>query len=402
LSSNIYTDRNTGDITEEPARPRAFTEGNIHDDPSTYDLTPRETQFRGPFDTTPPEQKDRSRDAADRRGKRRETSRWDDFKSRWRPETLAGSPTEEQSCIDWGKDKDKEDTQAHAGPSSRKASSAVASGSDSGLALPRSPSPVRDKGKERERQDTQTQENKSPATGWSRLRFLIPNVISLGAKEATPSSAVTQGNVNITDELLVGGLSVLMLRLWFERDERGRRRVPIFLHRLRIRISDSLHPLGGAQSVFRIECEYANGAMRWVIYRQLRDFLSLHAHYAVSKAYNRKIEKLPEFPRTSKIPICPWQRLIVCLGIPYFKFLKKESREKGGDVGRADFARLQRGVLENYLVDLIRAVAGAFISSSIQFLDLFIDVLSDVESPCRFLGSVCAFHQSCKFQWRAV
>jgi phospholipase D1/2 len=47
-------------------------------------------------------------------------------------------------------------------------------------------------------------------------------------------------------------------------------------------------------------------------------------------------------------------------GIPYFKFLKKESHERGSDVSRADFARLQREALENYLVDLIRAVVGTF------------------------------------------
>lgn len=302
FSSHSYINRNTGDILEEPSRPRALTESNIHDDPSTYDLIPRETQFRGPFDTTTPEQKDRYRDAADRRGKRREISRWDDFKSRWLPDALAVSPLEEQPNIDMGKDNDREDAQTNGVPSPRKASSVVDSGPDSGPGFPRSQSSVQDKGKEGECQDTtQTQGGKSPSTAWSRLRFLIPSVISHTPKP-TPSSVVTTGDVNITDELLVGGLSVLMLRLWFERDERGRRRVPILLHRLRIRISDSLHPLGGAQSVFRIECEYANGAMRWVIYRQLRDFLSLHAHYAVSNAYNRNIEKLPEFPRTSKIP----------------------------------------------------------------------------------------------------
>ncbi|KAI0301100.1 hypothetical protein B0F90DRAFT_1810149 [Multifurca ochricompacta] len=172
---------------------------------------------------------------------------------------------------------------------------------------------------------TKTLGSKSPGIAWNRLRFFLPHIVSPVAKEPTPS-AVTSGGMNITDELIVGGLSALMLRLWFERDEHGRRRPS---------------PLHGAQSVFRIECEYANGAMRWVIYRQLRDFLSLHAHYAVSNAYNRNIEKLPEFPRTS---------------IPYFKFLKKESRERGGDVGRADFARLQRETVENYLIDLIRAV----------------------------------------------
>ena len=40
------------------------------------------------------------------------------------------------------------------------------------------------------------------------------------------------------------------------------------------------------------------------------------------------------------------------LALPYFKFLK----ERGNDVGRADFARLQRETLENYLIGLIRAV----------------------------------------------
>jgi len=49
---------------------------------------------------------------------------------------------------------------------------------------------------------------------------------------------------------------------------------------------------------------------------------------------------------------------MVIIGIPYFKFLKRESREGGRDVGRAEFARLQREALENYLISLIRAVVG--------------------------------------------
>lgn len=44
------------------------------------------------------------------------------------------------------------------------------------------------------------------------------------------------------------------------------------------------------------------------------------------------------------------------IGLPYFKFLKKEGREKGDIVGKADFARLQREALENYLIELIRGV----------------------------------------------
>ena len=304
FSSPGYINYNSYDILEEPQRPRASTDnGTRRDEPPTYDLTPRETQFRGPFDAIPPEQKDRDREGADRREKRksssRSSSRWDEFRSRWLPDALSGSPSQETSGVDWEREREKESAHTNGGPVSSAVASGSCSGSGPGLARSMSMS-TQGKGKEREHRDSQprTPGSKSPSTGWNRLRFLLPNVVSSTPKEPA-SSAVAPGGVNITDELTVGGLSALILRLWFDRDERGRRRVPILLHRLRIRVSDSLHPLHGSHSVFRIECEYANGAMRWVIYRQLRDFVSLHAHLAVSKAYNRNIDRLPEFPRTS-------------------------------------------------------------------------------------------------------
>ncbi|KAG6850061.1 hypothetical protein H0H93_001611 [Arthromyces matolae] len=173
---------------------------------------------------------------------------------------------------------------------------------------------------------------------WSMIRSLIPHIGSQDKDARTSGpSAVTSNKVNITDELITGGLSTLMLRLWFERDEKDHRRIPILFHRLRIRVSDSLHPMHKQKTVFRIECEYANGATRWVIYRTMRDFLSLHAHYQLSNVYKRNVEKIPEFPRHA---------------LPYLKFLKKEGRE----VGSANFALLQRESLENYLIELIRAV----------------------------------------------
>jgi phospholipase D1/2 len=190
-----------------------------------------------------------------------------------------------------------------------------------------------------------TQMDKGVTTGtakWAKLRALLPHIVHPQESILPGPSAVTSNAVNITDELITGGLSTLMLRLWFERDEKGHRRIPALFHRLRIRVSDSLHPLHRQASVFRIECEYANGAARWVVYRELRDFISLHAHYTVSNVYNRNVDKMPEFPKTS---------------LPYFKFLK----EKGDRVGNADFARLQREALENYLIELIRAVVCHFL-----------------------------------------
>jgi phospholipase D1/2 len=90
--------------------------------------------------------------------------------------------------------------------------------------------------------------------------------------------------------------------------------------------------------------------------------LSLHTHYAFSNAYNRNIGALPEFPKTSKKIIRPRGQSYsqIVLGLPYLKFLKKEGREKGRKVRHAEFARMQRELLENYLVGLIRAVVIPF------------------------------------------
>ncbi|KAG9048406.1 Phospholipase D1 [Tulasnella sp. UAMH 9824] len=159
-----------------------------------------------------------------------------------------------------------------------------------------------------------------------------------------PSSMAAE--VDLNEELMAGPLALQILRMWFERDENGRRRVPVLLQHLKIRVSDSVHPLHGTHAVFRIECEYGDGAARWVIYRELKDFLSLHAHYTFSyTAYRASAGgnelKIPEFPRA---------------GIPLFNILKKEAREKGNTPRRAEFARQQREALETYLIGLIKAV----------------------------------------------
>jgi phospholipase D1/2 len=161
--------------------------------------------------------------------------------------------------------------------------------------------PPSDKGKEKEKEEEEDKEKDTSqgSVKWAKLRSLLPNIVHLNQSILPGPSVITSHAVNITDELITGGLSTLMLRLWLERDEKGRRRVPVFFHRLRIRVSDSLHPFQRQKTVFRIECEYANGAARWVIYRELRDFVSLHAHYTVSNVYNRIKEQLPEFPMTS-------------------------------------------------------------------------------------------------------
>ena len=93
--------------------------------------------------------------------------------------------------------------------------------------------------------------------------------------------------------------------------------------------------------MFRIELEYGDGLLKWVVYRELRDFVNLHAHYRVANV-KHAVDRFPSFPKVS---------------IPYYNFLKKERSEKGGTVpGKAEFAKMQREAMETYLLKLVRAV----------------------------------------------
>ena len=262
-----------------------------------------ESQFRDALEYDDPDQREREREYFERVEKRKfRDSRFEEWNPiRWLTDSPRDTPKEEHAHfeLDAGSESEKERNDRRpklAHPLS---------------AQPDGPPPQRKPGTQRsnslpttpKRQDSRDKEKRTSGPRWGRLRSLLPTVVTHShsqTSQAGGSSAIAQHSVNITDELIAGGLAALMLKLWFERDEKGHRRVPILLHRLRIRISDSLHPLDGNKAVFRIECEYANGAARWVIHRQLREFLSLHTHYTFSNAYNRNVAALPEFPKTSK------------------------------------------------------------------------------------------------------
>jgi len=258
-----------------------------------------ESQFRDALEYDDPDQREREREYFERVERRKlRDSRFEEWNPiKWLTDSPRDTPKEEHAHFDLeaGSESEKErndrrpklthplSAQPDGLPPQRKR------GSKRSNSLPPAPKRRDSKDKEKPR--------------WGRLRSLLPTVITQSlsqTSQAGGSSALAQHSVNITDELITGGLAALMLKLWFERDEKGHRRVPILLHRLRIRISDSLHPLDGNKAVFRIECEYANGAARWVIYRQLKEFLSLHTHYTFSNAYNRNVAALPEFPKTSE------------------------------------------------------------------------------------------------------
>lgn len=177
-------------------------------------------------------------------------------------------------------------------------------------------------------------------TRWAQLKKKVRES-QKSKKEQQKSSAV---GLDLAKELQTGILPVFLLKMAVERDEAKRRRIPVLLNHLRLRVTDSVNPMHNTHAVFRIELEYGDGLVKWVIYRELRDFINLHAHYraAALRGYlGRSIGNseggdvgLPSFPKMS---------------LPYFNQLQRQ-----GKTSKADFARAQRDALENYIIELIR------------------------------------------------
>ncbi|GEM08475.1 phospholipase D [Rhodotorula toruloides] len=157
-----------------------------------------------------------------------------------------------------------------------------------------------------------------------------------GRKKKEKQGASLTGH-ELVSELATGALPLVLVKMaTMDRDDKGDKRIPILMNYLKLKITDSVYPFHDRHAVFRIELEYGDGAVKWVIYRELKDFVNLHAHYRVANL-RQGIDKFPAFPKTS---------------LPYLNWLKSEGR---GQVGKAEFARMQREALEIYLLKLIRA-----------------------------------------------
>ncbi|WVR06183.1 hypothetical protein IAU60_003213 [Kwoniella sp. DSM 27419] len=216
---------------------------------------------------------------------------------------------------------------------------------------------------DREEDDHDHSELDTPAENaqkrWSMIRNrVLPSRTATGQQGPGPGpgkvSALAPAVIAalpVTTELMAGQLPVMMLKTWLDRDEDGHRAVPVLLGNLRFRVGDSvgLKPSGQTgKEMFKLECEYGDGAVKWVIYRELRDFVSLHAHYKAANfgtsvaglRTSRRVE-IPDFPRMS---------------IPYLKKLQTQGKDQQKPVGKAEYAQASRDALQQYLVELIRAV----------------------------------------------
>ncbi|GMK58130.1 hypothetical protein CspeluHIS016_0501620 [Cutaneotrichosporon spelunceum] len=207
-----------------------------------------------------------------------------------------------------------------------------------------------------------------------------------GGRVHSKPAKVDVGAPSMTNEMLAGQLPVMILKTWMDRDDEGHRAVPVLLGNLRFRIVNSVNvPTGwrnSSKELFKIECEYGDGAIKWVVYRDLWDFFSLHTHYKTSnlghrvtgsvKRSNVRHVDTPDFPRHA-LPY--WARDKDALNKvseklhDMEKLVSHSDRENQSEQERQPDSEKQpssqrrqvsvpvlRDLLQQYLIDLIRAV----------------------------------------------
>ncbi|KDN38041.1 phospholipase D [Tilletiaria anomala UBC 951] len=176
---------------------------------------------------------------------------------------------------------------------------------------------------------------------WSALKRRINQ-----AKTARSQKRKLVGGPDLTQELQSGILPVLLLKMSIERDEQKNRRIPVLLNHLRLKITDSVNPLS-THAVFRIELEYGDGLVKWVVYRELKDFINLHTHYRAAALRGKFTQPLGTGSSTTEGDL--GLHSFPLTSLPYFTQLHRQGKAK-----KAEFASAQREALETYIIQLIR------------------------------------------------
>lgn len=110
--------------------------------------------------------------------------------------------------------------------------------------------------------------------------------------------------VKLISQLEAGAPAAIIFASFFQRDDNGRRKIPILIDQLKINVLDAKNTKSRSHTLFQIKLKYGDGkdAVEWSVYREWKDFFHLHTRYRVSETVNgqfRKVHGLPRFPKSS-------------------------------------------------------------------------------------------------------
>ncbi|KAG2173548.1 hypothetical protein INT44_007139 [Umbelopsis vinacea] len=212
-----------------------------------------------------------------------------------------------------------------------------------------------------QRDDTSTQPSKNAARRWGKLRNTIrfqnhlqangrsnTDTLRDAKRNRTGADVITENLLNIQPAMIIG--------MAMQRDEHKSPRIPVVLSQLKIRITDSEDSLNRSRATFRIELEYGDGLMKWVIQRRYRDFLNLHYSYRRYDPTRTRIKGLPKFPKHS---------------LPYFTSYRDDeddvsSSDQENDAEDNDVARRASRSEDNIALKKLAANAGNNGSDELQ------------------------------------
>ena len=160
---------------------------------------------------------------------------------------------------------------------------------------------------------------------------------------------------SVIGELQTGLLTVAMITMTMDRDEHDNPRIPVLLQQVQVKISDVVHTSYSGHTLYRIELTYGADMLRWVIYREVRDFFNLHTYFYTQsvRGHLGKTVKLrgagdndgdlPSFPK------------LLFTGMLSLQRGRNQSSSEGKERSMAT-ERETREALEHYLKRLIRGV----------------------------------------------
>ncbi|CEP20033.1 hypothetical protein [Parasitella parasitica] len=140
----------------------------------------------------------------------------------------------------------------------------------------------------------------APQDGWRMIKKWVGNYKQQARKQQLQSIA------SIERQAEINSIGPMLLAMHFFRDEENKKRIPVFLDNLSVKVS-KLETPHKKSTVFNIKVEYGTGSNKvcWSVYRRYWDFVKLHYRY--KKRYSsslregvftaaRQRPKLPKFP----------------------------------------------------------------------------------------------------------
>ncbi len=142
-----------------------------------------------------------------------------------------------------------------------------------------------------------------------KWRSIKSSLKLLGSRAKAERQVDHAKSAELMAELLAGAPAALFLASMFQRDEHGRKKIPVLLEQLRVTITDTdknTNKESDRHTPLRVELEYGSGLtrMKWVVYRTVADFANLHVKFKIQEKQdafrNRPAQRVREIKDKNK------------------------------------------------------------------------------------------------------